>query len=414
MTISSTVSRFGCRSCRQFVTLARTHSGPKVDGGQGTEDISGPRTLFFIYGCLAGTVALCRPRSALTDLEEKPVLHDPCIEDFYQIPEPAVRSGAGRRELWEQFGVNVKATLSGDRLLREFAPRTAAHRPLGVEDEARLRDARGVPVGADRNPGVRVESNFISDEEEVRLAKEIQQVVEQHGALMGNAREYAGASGPQIRMVLMRDGRIRQDPEGTPGPMWRVTGRPEDGTVQRLPPWGYGKDLDKSRLPPLLAEIVDRLERCGAFSLGPLRDVTINLRNSGVSRLDPHIDPLSDGANCFVLTLLSGTVLTFSPIEAMRRESARACDPSVFGMRSFTDDDVDCIARRRSLIHFSGDARYRWTHAIRPGFVAEIPTSSGEASARILEWWGTREQLLERKDDRISIVFAFADPFCDE
>jgi len=213
-----------------------------------------------------------------------------------------------------------------------------------------------------------------------------------------------------VRLVLTPSGQIMPDPEGIAGPMWRITGRAESASVQKVPPWSYGATLDTSKLPPVLARIVERIARLESYPLGPLRDVTINYRTSSVCRLDPHIDPLGDGPNCFVLTLLSGTVLTFSPVSAMRKSTKRAIDPSIFGMQSFTDEDVDCLSRRRGLCHFAGNARYHWAHAIRPGLVLELQDESGQKRMRICEWWGTPEHLLERKDERISIVLSFADP----
>merc|ERR1719229_814972 len=126
---------------------------------------------------------------------------------------------------------------------------------------------------------------------------------------------------------MMPDGRIAPDPKGTPGPMRRITGRTEDETRQRPPPWGYGAEFRPEALPPNIASVVERIQSLEGFPLGPLRDVTINSRTSSVCRLDPHIDPLKDGPNCFILTLLSGAVLTFSPLLALRREVSRATDP---------------------------------------------------------------------------------------
>lgn len=345
------------------------------------------------------------------------------IGELYQLPEPCVWSYASARQLWEQYGVNFSGdsrSVHGGRATasrREIAAQPAsAYRPLGPQDEDRIRDMRGLPVGADRNPGVRVEPNFISEEEEERLAKEIRDIVHSHGAIMGGARAYAeaGSSNQNTlppRLVLLDDGRIVPDPEGTPGPMWRVTGRSEGGDAQRLPPWDYGATLDPNKLPEELKKVAARISALEGYSVGPLRDVTINLRTSSVCRLDPHVDPLGDGANCFVLTLLSGTVLTFSPVDALRENAARASSPEIFGMRSYTDRDLDCLSRRRALCHFAGDARYRWAHSIRPGLAVELRDASGAPRARICDWWGTREQLMERKEERMSVVFAFADPF---
>ena len=112
------------------------------------------------------------------------------------------------------------------------------------------------------------------------------------------------------------------------------------------------------------------------------------------------LDPLADGASGFILTLLSGAVLTFSPVDALRADAARACDPARFGMESYTDQDVDCLVRRRSICAFANDARYRWTHAMRPGVAVELQQEGGRPVARICDWWGTRQQLMERKEEQ--------------
>lgn len=107
-------------------------------------------------------------------------------------------------------------------------------------------------------------------------------------------------------------------------------------------------------------------------------------------------------------------MITFSPVLALRSEADRATNPAAFGMRSFTDHDVDGILRRRSLVHFAGDARYRWAHSIRPGVAVELSEQDGTETrtrACISDWWGTHANILPRKDERISIIFAFADPW---
>ena len=331
--------------------------------------------------------------------------------EAYQLPDPVVQSGERGRQLWERFGVGAAAPPgAGPGRLLEPQP-SGAYRAFGPDDEARIRDMRGELVGAGRNPGIRVELNFMTEEEERALAEEVSQLVAAHGSVMGGARSYASAGGEPVRLVLQADGSIVPDPEGRPGPMWRVTGRAEDSEVQRLPPWGYGASFVASALPPCLAAMASRIAGLEGYPLGPLRDVTLNLRTSSVCRLDPHVDPLEDGPNGFILTLLSGAVLTFSPVEAVRADPERAGDPAAFGMRSFTDADLDCLLRRRSLCHFSGAARYRWAHAIRPGVAVELRDEAGAPRACICDWWGTTENLLERRDERISIVFSFADPY---
>lgn len=49
----------------------------------------------------------------------------------------------------------------------------------------------------------------------------------------------------------------------------RVTGRPEGQENPAL--WGYGGAFDRAKVPARLAAFVDRIERCGSFSLGRRR-----------------------------------------------------------------------------------------------------------------------------------------------
>jgi len=364
-----------------------------------------------LAGCsLAAAAVLAQKRANIVAAEEGCLAAD----DAFQILDPVVWSGERGRQLWERFGVSDTSPpgLGQDKGRgRALKPQPCrGYRNFTADDASRIRDMRGEFVGGDRNPGVRMEANFVTEEEECMLAKEVSQIVAHHGCVMGGARSYASSGGPPVRLVLQDDGSIVPDPAGRPGPMWRVTGRAEDDEMQPPPPWGYGAALNASALPPGLAMVTKRIAALAGYPLGPLRDITLNLRTSRVCRLDPHVDPLEDGPNGFILTLQSGAVLTFSPVDAIRADQKRASNPAVFGMRSFTDNDLDCLLRRRSLCHFSGDARYRWTHAIRPGVVVALQDESGAPRACICDWWGTMENLMERKDDRISLVFSFADP----
>ena len=61
--------------------------------------------------------------------------------------------------------------------------------------------------------------------------------------------------------------------------------------------------------------------------------------------------------------------------------------------------------RRRSLVCLTQDARYKWTHAMRAGFEAHIP---GQGPT-VCDFWGSMRDVVPRREERISIVFAFAD-----
>mmetsp|Transcript_5903 Transcript_5903/g.15744 ORF Transcript_5903/g.15744 Transcript_5903/m.15744 type:complete len:247 (-) Transcript_5903:3-743(-) len=239
----------------------------------------------------------------------------------------------------------------------------------------------GVPVNASRNPGVRIEHDFVSEAEEQQIVEELRAMAVTHGYDFAADGEEASARS------------------------WRLTGRDEGKSDLPLASWGWGPKFDKSKLPAGLALVVSRLESLPGYPLGPVRDVTVNIRSSVDYQMSPHVDPPGDGPNSFVLSLLSGAVVTFSPISALRREPARANDELEFTRYSFTDRDLDCLVPQRAIYHFSGNARYLWTHAIRPP-----ATREGENGLEAYERWGTWDKVLRRRKDRAAIIFTFADP----
>ena len=134
------------------------------------------------------------------------------------------------------------------------------------------------------------------------------------------------------------------------------------------------------------------IEGLEGYPLGPLRDVTVNFRRTVDYQMVPHIDPPGDGPNTFILSLQSAAVLSFSPVGALRD--------------TVDVDRIDCIVPQRTLCHFQGGARYTWTHAIRPPL-------SNEGDAEVYDDWGTWENVMARRPERISVVLAFADPFVE-
>ena len=190
----------------------------------------------------------------------------------------------------------------------------------------------------------------------------------------------------------------------------------------------------------------------GFLHSGPLRDVTINLRNDSFFRLDPHLDPSSDGGNVFILGFLSPTVLTLSPIGQM----AGLMDQRKVARHSWAPgEDIDCLLEARSVLHLSGDARGKLHHGIRLGVDAaelntmgiEPPAADAHAgcpslssmvdcggeggidsddsnrkfnegaahpqrsnSSALYDWWGSAHLPVARAPERLSVVFAFAEP----
>ena len=67
--------------------------------------------------------------------------------------------------------------------------------------------------------------------------------------------------------------------------------------------------------------------------------------------------------------------------------------------------DIDVLAQPGTLLHFSGDARTSWMHAIRSGVT--VPSEQGDEVA--CDWWGKTDYLVQRSQRRFSIVLAFGE-----
>ena len=179
----------------------------------------------------------------------------------------------------------------------------AARRPYARRDSERLRHTLdGSFVMPRANPGVRIEPDFVT----APVHDELVAVCRESAALYGY--EYDGDT---RSLSLDSEGAIERSSDLVNNV--RVTGRLERPDLsQRLPPWGYGEVFSEAALPgPLraLASRVGELAPRGSI----LRDVTMNGRQNSFFQLDPHVDPLSDGPDVFILSLLSTVVLTFTP-----------------------------------------------------------------------------------------------------
>lgn len=97
---------------------------------------------------------------------------------------------------------------------------------------------------------------------------------------------------------------------------------------------------------------------------------------------------------------------TFTPSDALLQDRGleRRRDPHEVGLRSWSDMDIDVLVQPRTLLHFSGDARYEWQHAIRAGL--EVPLGDERV---VCDWWGANDYLLRREPRRFSVVLAFGD-----
>ncbi|CAE7570100.1 gsp-2 [Symbiodinium microadriaticum] len=294
--------------------------------------------------------------------------------------------------LWQDFGVKrAHYSRATQKLVLTGSP--SALRPGTADDLQRVRNMKGDVITEAENPGLRVEPNFLDESEEEALARELRAVVEAHGFCF--EEEKISVSVVDAAGQLQEDyGKNRSR---------RVTGRPESRGAQKgiVAPWGYGADLDVKKLPPLIGKLVQRLQEERGYKLGPLRDCTINHRTDSFFMIHPHVDPVADGPHVFLLGILSGAVLTFTPSDAQPRNGLET------ESKSWTDRDLDLLIRRRSLVVFSGPARYDWKHGIRAGFQLQSPELEGKT---ICDFWGSMKYILPRRPERFSVVLAFADP----
>ena len=163
------------------------------------------------------------------------------------------------------------------KMLRRLWPaapplRPLAHRPILKRDVERMRWAgTGGFVMPPDNPGVRLETDFVTEVEGAAIAAELEAVAEAYGyPYDGESRVHLVSSGGEVEATL--DDVVNN---------LRVTGRLERPDLgQGLPPWGYGDGFDATQLPPAIGDLAQRIASCGAFKVGPVRDVTVNIRDS--------------------------------------------------------------------------------------------------------------------------------------
>ena len=274
------------------------------------------------------------------------------------------------------------------------------HRPFNDDDEAHIRRVSdGAPVAAAANPGVRVVPGFVAEKEMEEVASCARELLEQYGRSHLRPRDKAFFESQMSH--LTKSERPFMNAE-------RVTGRFERPD-QPLAPWGHGDEFDVDLLPDVLRKLAERA-RASPLALGPLRDVTINRRRDGYFRLDPHLDPAKDGPNVCIVGLLSDTVLTLSKVGP---PDSTTCDQEAVSMNSWDPADVDVLATTGTLVHLSGRARTELHHGIRLGVSRRQLSRAGvDVDGDVLfDWWGAPARPIKRNDERISIVFAFGDPY---
>jgi len=280
----------------------------------------------------------------------------------------------------------------------------------------RTRTINGSKLSDPIASSITLRTDFIqSDDEELRILSEINTLKENYSFKPCNDQQLT-ALDPNMQIM-----------DSVPSMLTvsaiRVTGRPE-APHQIHAPWGYGDNFNLSTLQstaPLLYSLSNRICESTSNSLTDLRDITINYRSNRMFLLDPHIDPALDGSKVFILGLKSNVVFTLTPDLDQLDASTRTkplkirTSPTAIALASWTDEDVDILLEKRALLSLTGDARYKWKHAIRTGVLVNmkpqeaLETSNSTVSSTevLCDWWGDVNTLLPREPERISVIFAF-------
>lgn len=289
------------------------------------------------------------------------------------------------------------------------------HRPFGPHEAALLRrtihptrdgaNATPLLVTPADNPGLRVEPEFCSEHEADAIIKEGREILQQFGV------SHIAAQHRSFYQQQMQHLAFPNEVN-----MLRVTGRPERQPwmpeQQRQPGWGYGATLRPEKLPPPIKVLADRLAQSPHFGLGPLRDVTLNYRRGHFFRLDPHLDPATDGRNVFIIGFLSPQVLsltTAGPPQSVTMDQRQV------GAHSWRPgEDIDALMQPRTLVHLSGRARDELKHGVRIGVDARQLKALGvepppAPPGCLFDWFGSNRSPIARGEERLSVVFAFAD-----
>lgn len=156
-----------------------------------------------------------------------------------------------------------------------------------------------------RNPGFHFAIDFLSENETSELLKETIELKNRFSFIAGEPITVYTKDIAE-KNIKENDKKFQVVPR-------RVTGRPE---INNFAPWGYGETFKHDCVTPELGKVAKKIQsHFNFFHGGPklLRDITINYRDYGMFRLDPHVDPLEDGSFVFILGLESDVVLTLSP-----------------------------------------------------------------------------------------------------
>lgn len=259
------------------------------------------------------------------------------------------------------------------------------HRSVGKDDMNKSCRVGGRRLTAEEIEamGYRVQNSFARELEAQAAEQEIQAHVKAYGHGMTYRGEPKRAEEGDHALVCW--GRQETDLE--------------EQTLS-VAPWGSGASFNPERIPPATMALINRIQTCGHFAVGPVVDLSMS-QTSGMGNSEPWSQPAVNGDVVVLVNLGSDNIFTLTPSYETRR-----MDPVLAAVLSWTDYDIDVLLKDRSLLVLSGSSLREWRYGIRAGLVAEF---KGGASG-VCDWWGTTDCLLRRGKSRMMITVGFMAP----
>jgi len=261
------------------------------------------------------------------------------------------------------------------------------HRPATEEDADVVVRVGGERLGIEEvdSLGVRVQRDALSEMQEQLLQMEASELIKLYGF------------SPPVDSSVDQQGKVLESKNHANAT--RVTGRPEGDAP--VAPWGFGDQFRMESVPDALRFVVEEILDSPKWAVGKPRHLTINRRENSFFKLEPQLDPVGDGECVFIVCLLSNSVITLCPPGEFDRRR-----PAEISLESWTDQDVDVLMRRRSMLLLSGMSRNIWRHGIRKGVQVETETD-GNKDLAVCDWWGKKQNLVRRSPQMLSITLAF-------
>eukprot|EP01083_Nonionella_stella_P257920 882280_1 len=350
----------------------------------------------------------------------------------------------------------------------------STHRPFTPSDMYHIRTMDGSTPGIMHNPGIRIESDFLTPQEQERLRFESKMMLSLYGystipfwtrpnwnkqisGLLSqtrvNAIKVTGRDqNKALKEIPMTDHAksLREEQEAA-----IIKTKPYETNEQRPAPWKSAHSFEYSALPKIYQDLVEKIKQLPDYKLGTVRDFSIDYREDRYFKFDPHVTPGLDGENVFMIALESDGVITLVPPE---KEVYRRASMDDIARFSYTDKDLDILHRRGDLLCLSDTARtkYNWSirlgidgntkglkHLLKKKYVSKDVQNEEEQSEDsywmtesddlygsvivgnedvvqnmpqdedeyiLCDWWGTSKQIIPRNKDKVIITITFGRP----